>query len=146
MITESPFQETSFQFQCNMPDLFKEVIPSILQTKKNVFVGEADHKDYNKFVVNRALSFHMDCVLYANEMNLYPDLDSDMQYQYLLNTIRSMKRKFQPWQKAEVLKDIGCVKEYFGYSNEKAKEALRILSDEQLEQIRKHTDKGGTNK
>jgi len=127
-----------------MPDLFKEVIPSILQTKKNVFESEVDYKDYNKFVVNRALSFHMDCILYANEMNLYPDLDSDMQYQYLLNTIRSMKRKFQPWQKAEVLKDIGCVKEYFGYSNEKAKEALRILSDEQLEQIRKHTDKGGT--
>ena len=127
-----------------MPDLFKEVIPSILQNKKNVFESEVDYKDYNKFVVNRALSFHMDCVLYANEMNLYPDLDSDMQYQYLLNTIRSMKRKFQPWQKAEVLKDIGCVKEYFGYSNEKAKEALRILSDEQLEQIRKHTDKGGT--
>jgi len=129
-----------------MPDLFKEIVPSILQTKKNVFETEEDYKDYNKFVVNRALSFHMDCILYANEMNLYPDLDSDMQYQYLLNTIRPMKRKFQPWQKAEVLKDIGCVKEYFGYSNEKAKEALRILSDEQLEQIRKHTDKGGTNK
>ena len=127
-----------------MPDLFKEVVPSILQTKKNVFETEDDYKDYNKFVVNRALSFHMDCILYANEMNLYPDLDSDMQYQYLLNTIRPMKRKFQPWQKAEVLKDIGCVKEYFGYSNEKAKEALRILNDEQLEQIRKHTDKGGT--
>jgi len=129
-----------------MPDLFKEIVPSILQTKKNVFETEEDYKDYNKFVVNRALSFHMDCILYANEMNLYPDLDSDMQYQYLLNTIRPMKRKFQPWQKAEVLKDIECVKEYFGYSNEKAKEALRILSDEQLEQIRKHTDKGGTNK
>jgi hypothetical protein len=57
-----------------------------------------------------------------------------------------MKRKFQTWQKADVLKDIEYVKEYFGYSNEKAKEALRILTDEHLEQIRKHTDKGGTNK
>jgi len=127
-----------------MADLFKEIVPSILQTKVNYLRDDVDVKEYSPFMVNRALSYHMDCVLYANEMNLYPDLDSDMQYQYLLNTIRSMKRKFQPWQKAEVLKDIGCVKEYFGYSNEKAKEALRILSDEQLEQIRKHTDKGGT--
>ena len=127
-----------------MADLFKEIVPSILQTKVNYLRDDVDVKEYSPFMVNRALSYHMDCVLYANEMNLYPDLDSDMQYQYLLNTIRPMKRKFQPWQKAEVLKDIGCVKEYFGYSNEKAKEALRILSDEQLEQIRKRTDKGGT--
>lgn len=127
-----------------MPDLFKEVVPSILQTKKNVFSDEHEYKDYKAFMVNRALSFHMDCVLYANEMNLYPDLDSDMQYQYLLNTIRPMKRKFQPWQKAEVLKDIECVKQYFGYSNEKAKEALRILTDEQIQEIRIRTDVGGT--
>jgi len=129
-----------------MPDLFKEIVPSILQTKKNVFNDERDYKDYKAYMVNRALSFHMDCVLYANEMNLHPGLDEDMQYQYLLNTIRPMKRKFQPWQKADVLRDIECVKEYFGYSNQKAKDALHILSDDQLEQIRKHTDKGGINK
>jgi len=127
-------------------DLFKEVIPSILTTKKNPFQDELDYKDYTPFVVNRALSYHVDCILYVNEMNLYPSLDKDLQYQYLLNSIRPMKRKFQPWQKAEVLKDIECVKEYFGYSNEKAKDALRILTNEQLEQIRKYTDKGGTNK
>lgn len=116
----------------------------ILQKKKED--EELDYKEYAPFIVNRALSYHIDCVLYANEMNLRPTIDKEMQYQYLLNTIRPMKRKFQPWQKADVLKDIGCVKQYFGYSNEKAKEALRILSVEQLEQIRKHTDKGGTNK
>jgi hypothetical protein len=116
----------------------------ILQKKKED--EELDYKEYAPFIVNRALSYHIDCVLYANEMNLHPNIDKEMQYQYLLNTIRPMKRKFQPWQKADVLKDIGCVKQYFGYSNEKAKEALRILSVEQLEQIRKHTDKGGTNK
>jgi hypothetical protein len=88
----------------------------------------------------------MDCILYANEMNLYPGLDPDMQYQYLLNTVRSMKRKFQPWQKSEVLKDIECVKQYFGYSNEKAKQVMRILSVEQLKQIRDLMDVGGTNK
>lgn len=126
-----------------MPDLFKEIIPSILQTKKSVINDDIDAKDYVPFVVNRALSYHMDCVLYVNELNLHPELEKDLQYQYLLNTIRPMKRKFQPWQKSQVDKNIDCVKTYFGYSNQKAKEALRILNDEQIAEIKRRTDKGG---
>jgi hypothetical protein len=131
-----------------MADLFKEVIPSILQTKKNVLVDEFDIKEYKKqaYMVNRSLSYHMDCVLYANEMNIHSSIEPDMQYQYLLNTIRSMKRKFQPWQKSEADKDIECVKQYFGFSNEKAKEALRILNDEQIAEIKTKTAKGGVTK
>jgi transcription elongation factor len=126
-----------------MPDLFKEVIPSILQTKKNVFETQEDYKDYVPFVVNRALSFHQDCILYVNELNMHNQLDKDLQYSFYLNTIRPMKRKFQPWQKAEVLKDIQCVKEFFGYNNQKAKDALSILSDEQIAEIKIRIDKGG---
>ena len=107
-----------------MPDLFKEIVPSILQTKKSPFKDELDYKDYVPFVVNRALSYHLDCVLYANQMNLLPGIDKDMQYSYLLNTIRPMKRKFEPWQKSQADKNIECVKEYFGYSNQKAKEEI----------------------
>lgn len=131
-----------------MADLFKEVIPSILQTKKNVLVDDYDIKEYKKqaYMVNRSLSYHMDCVLYANEMNINSSVDPDMQYQYLLNTVRSMKRKFQPWQKSETEKDLECVKQYFGYSNEKAKEALRILNDEQIADIKIKTAKGGVTK
>jgi hypothetical protein len=129
-----------------MPELFKDIIPSILQTKKNVFVDEMDYRDYKPFIINRALSYHMDCVLYVNEMNVHCNVDPDMQYQYLLNTIRPMKRKFQPWQKSEVDKDIECVKQYFGYSNEKAKDALRILTEEQVAEIKAKTNKGGMNK
>jgi hypothetical protein len=131
-----------------MADLFKEVIPSILQTKKNVLVDEFDIKEYKKqaYMVNRSLSYHMDCVLYANEMNINSSIDPDMQYQYLLNTVRSMKRKFQPWQKSEADKDIEYVKQYFGFSNEKAKEALRILNDEQIAEIKTKTAKGGVTK
>ena len=129
-----------------MPELFKEILPSILEKKKSVFRDELDYKDYKPFLINRALSYHMDCVLYVNEMNINNSLDVDMQYQYLLNTIRPMKRKFQPWQKSEVDKDIECVKSYFGYSNEKAKEALRILTDEQVAEIKIKTTKGGVNK
>lgn len=129
-----------------MPDLFKEIVPSILQTKKNPFKDELDYKDYAPFLVNRALSFHQDCVLYANELNLNPSMDKDMQYQFYLNTIRSMKRKFQPWQKTSIDKNIEAVKMYFGYSNEKAKEALRILTEEQIAEIIIKTDKGGVNR
>lgn len=84
-----------------MPDLFKEIVPSILQSKKNVFEDDPDHKDYNPFIVNRALSFHSDCIPYVEEMNRLHFLDKDMQYQYLIHSIRPMKRKFPPWQKAK---------------------------------------------
>lgn len=126
-----------------MPDLFKEIIPSILQTKKSVINDDVDAKDYVPFVVNRALSYHVDCIPYVNELNLRPDIDKDMQYSYLLNSVRSMKRGFEPWQKSSAIKDIECVKQYFGYSNQKAKEALRILNDEQIAEIRRKIDKGG---
>ena len=129
-----------------MPDLFKEIVPSILQSKKNVFENDPDLKDYNPFIINRALSFHADCIPYVEEMNRLHFLDKDMQYQYLLNTIRPMKRKFAPWQKAQVEKDIECVKEYFGYSNKKAREAMRILTNEQIDEIKRKTDKGGVKK
>jgi hypothetical protein len=130
----------------NMADIFKDIIPSILQTKKNPFQDELEYKDYVPFVVNRALSFHLDCVLYANEINLHNQLDKDQQFLFFLNSIRPMKRKFQPWQKASSDKDLECVKEYFGYSNQKAKEALRILNDEQIAEIKAKTNKGGVNK
>lgn len=126
-----------------MADLFKEIVPSILQTKVNYLRDDIDVKEYTPFVVNRALSYHMDCVLYVNEVNLYHELDKDMQYQYLLNSIRAVKRKFQPWQKTNADKDLECIKEYFGYSNQKAKEALSLLSDQQIAEIRKKTNKGG---
>lgn len=129
-----------------MPNLFKEIIPSILQTKKCVINDDIDAKDYTPFVVNRALSYHIDCILYANEMNINNMLDKDMQYQYLLHTIRGMKRKFQPWQKADEDKDIECIKLFFGYSDQKAKDALRILTKEQVNHIKEKTDIGGVKK
>jgi hypothetical protein len=126
-----------------MADIFKEIIPSILQTKKDVLDEE---KDYKPYLVNRSLSYHIDCILYANEMNMKSNLSGKLQYQYFLNSIRPMKRKFQPWQKQEVVKNLECVKEYFGYSNEKAKEALRILTDEHIALIKEKLDKGGVTK
>jgi hypothetical protein len=129
-----------------MPDLFKEIIPSILQTKKSPFEQDYEYRDYVPFVVNRALSYHRDCLLYVAELNRLNFLDKDIQYRYLLNSIRSMKRPFQKWQKLEIDGNLECVKTYFGYSNQKAKEALRILTDEQIDEIKRKTDKGGVKK
>ena len=128
-----------------MPDLFKEILPSILQNKKDVFEN-IDYSDYNPFIVNRGLSYHSDCIPFVAEMSLLPHLDKDMQYRYLLNSIRPMKRTFKKWQKLEADKNLEFVKSYFGYSNQKAKEALRILTDEQIEEIRRKTEKGGVKK
>jgi hypothetical protein len=126
-----------------MTDLFKDIIPSILQTKKNVLEEE---KDYNAFVINKALSFHYDCVLQANEMNRYPGLDKKMQYDYLLHSIRGYKRRFEPWQKLSKNENLELVKEYFNYSNEKAKDILSLLNDNQINEIRGTLNKGGVAK
>jgi hypothetical protein len=114
-------------------------------TTKKVVVGKWNEKDYHAFVVNRALSFHYDCVLQANEMNQYPGLSGSMQYQYLLNTVRGYKRPFRKWEKRETIDDLEAVREYYNYSYEKAKEALVLLNATQIEEIRKAIDKGGTN-
>lgn len=126
-----------------MINLFKDIIPSILVNKNNVIKDSIDLKEYNPFLVNRALSYHLDCLPYANEMNFYRNLDKDMQYQYLLNSIRPMKRGYVKWQTAEVDSNIQCVKTYFGYSSKKAKEALKILTKEQIAEIKIKTDIGG---
>ena len=127
-----------------MSDLFKEIIPSIQQTKK-VVITQENERDYVPFVVNRSISFHLDMVMAANQMNMLPSTDGLLQYHYLLNTVRSYKRPFQKWQKLSSNDDLEAVKEYFNYSNEKAKEALTILSNDQLEKIKKNLNKGGLN-
>ena len=127
-----------------MTDLIKDIIPSILQTKK-VEVTEENERDYVPFVVNKALSFHKDCVLFANEMNKVPNIDGLLQYHYYLNTIRAYKRPFQKWQKRETIENLEAIKEYFNYSNEKAKDVLMVLSDGQIDDIKRKLDKGGLN-
>jgi hypothetical protein len=127
-----------------MAELFKEIIPSILQTKK-VMVTPENERDYVPFVVNKALSFHKDCVLLANEMNLRPNTDGLLQYHFYLNTIRAYKRDYQQWVKKETVEDLEVLKEYYHFSNDKAKDALAILSHDQIDEIRKKLDKGGLN-
>ena len=99
-------------------------------------------KDYPPYIVNRCLSGHLDCIMFANEMNLHHHLDKDMQYSFYLNTLRKKKR-FSPWLRKDKVQDLECVKQYYGYSNEKASQALKILTNEQITYIKKRLDTGG---
>tara|TARA_B100001057_G_scaffold457331_1_gene505530 strand:+ start:107 stop:475 length:369 start_codon:yes stop_codon:yes gene_type:complete len=100
-------------------------------------------RDYPPFIVNRCLSGHLDCVMFANEMNKYHFLDKDLQYEFYLNILRKRKR-FSPWIRKDKVTDLDCVKQYYGYSNEKASQALKILSNEQIDFIKQRLDTGGT--
>ena len=123
----------------------KEYLNAINFTKKNVMNSDDPmwEKKYPAFIVNKMLSGFSDTVMLVNEMNRNHFLDRDMQFQFLLNSIRSKKR-FTPFLRASKIKDIECVKEYYGYSNEKAKSALDILTKEQLKLIKERLYKGGT--
>jgi len=123
-----------------------DYVNSILQNKKNLIVDELTEKEYQPFLVNRTLSYHKDCILYANEMNRRHLTDKKLQYDFLLNTIRSQKRPFAKWVKSEKSEDLECIKQVFGLSNEKAREAKRLLSDEQIQKLKEQTDTGGLRK
>jgi len=123
-----------------------DYVNSILQNKKNLIIDELTEKEYQPFLVNRTLSYHKDCILYANEMNRRHLTDKKMQYDFLLNTIRSQKRPFAKWIKTEKSEDLECIKQVFGLSNEKAREAMRLLSNEQIQQLKEQTDTGGLRK
>ena len=123
-----------------------DYVNSILQNKKNLIVDELTEKDYSPFLVNRTLSYHKDCILYANEMNRRHLADKKLQYDFLLNTVRSQKRPFAKWVKAEKSEDLECIKQVFGLSDQKAREAKRLLSNEQIQQLKEQTDTGGLRK
>ena len=127
-----------------MADTFKDIVPSILLTKKSV-ITEENEKEYKSFLVNRTLSYHMDCVPFANEMNKVPNIDPLLQYHYLLNTVRRYKRPFRGWQKRSTIEAVTAIKEYYKYSEEKAKSALVVLSPDQIDVIKKRINKGGLN-
>ena len=122
----------------------KDWLNSINQTKKNLIYEDPDlEKDYPPYIINRCYSGHLDAVMYANEMNKYNFLPKKMQYDFFINILR-VKKRFSPWLRKDEIKDLDCVKRYYGYSNEKAKQALRILSKEQLNFIKSKFETGGS--
>ena len=122
----------------------KDWLNSINQTKTNIMDQDPSTvKEYPPYIINRCLSGHIDCIMFANEMNKFHSLDKKLQYDFFINIIRNKKR-FSPWIKQEKIKDLELVKFYYGYSNEKAKQALRILTKQQLDFIKSKLEIGGT--
>ena len=124
-----------------MSDLFEKIIPSILETKKNYIVDEITEKSYSAFMVNRALSNHIDCLDAANKMNMNYSLPNKMQYDFHFHSIRAYRRPFQKWHKKVEEKDLESLKLYFGYSSREARKTIEsgVLSKDQLDFIRKQT-------
>lgn len=121
----------------------KDYLNSINQTKINLMDEDVSYeKQYPPFIINRCFSGFFDTILFANEMNVHCNLDSKLQYDFYINIIRPKKR-FSPWLKKEKLDSLECIKEYYGYSDEKAKTALKILTDEQIEFIKSKLNRGG---
>ena len=121
----------------------KDWLNSINFTKENLIEEDPDLiKEYPPFIINRCLSGHLDAIMFANEMNKYSFLDKDMQYSFYLNTLRKKKR-FSPWLRKDKVTDLEIIKQYYGYSNEKAANALKILTPDQIKFIKQRLDTGG---
>lgn len=119
-----------------------EYLNSINESKKDIMVDDLAEKAYVSFTVNRSLSYFSDTVLLANEMNMNHHIDNKLQYHFLLNLVRKRKR-FSKWIKPEKSDDVNAIKEYYGYSDEKARQVLSLLSSDQLATIKKKLYKGG---
>ena len=121
----------------------KDWLNSINLTKENLLENDpTSKKSYSPYIINRCLSGQLDCVLFVNEMNKYHFLDKDLQYSFYLNTVRKRKR-FSPWLRKDKIEDLDYVKRYYGYSNEKALQVLKILSNEQINFIKQRLEIGG---
>jgi len=121
----------------------KDWLNSINTGKNNLIDEDIDlEKKYPSYIVNRCLSGHIDAVMFANEMNKHPNLAKKLQYDFFLNSLRKRKR-YSPWLRKEQIENLELVKKYYGYSNEKAKQVLHILTREQLSFIRDRLDTGG---
>ena len=122
----------------------KDWLNSINFTKDNLMEEDStSKKDYAPYIINKCLSAHIDCILFANEMNMNHFLDKDMQYSFYLNTLRKRKR-FSPWARKDKVEHLENVKRYYGYNTEKAIQALKILNNSQLNFIKQQFEIGGT--
>ena len=122
----------------------KDYLNAINHQKIDLMDSEDEfwEKKYPAYIVNKALSAFPDCILYVNEMNRMHYLDKRLQFQFFLNSIRPKKR-FAKWLRSSKIKNLEYVKEYYGYNNEKARQALDILDDEQIEHIKRIINRGG---
>lgn len=115
-----------------------DFVNSINSTKKNLIKdcedGSITEKDYSSFIINKALSYFPDTLLYANEINKQPHLDGLMQYEYLLHSVRK-GRRFSKWSKPEVSEELTAISKYYKVNMKRAQEYAKVLTDEQVKEI-----------
>ena len=122
----------------------KDWLKSINQTKKNLIDKDPSlEKEYSPYVINHCLSGDVDSLMFSNEMNIYPNLDKKLQYDFYINSLR-VRSRFSTWLRKDAIKDLEYVKRYYQYNTEKAQQALRILTSEQLNFIKSKFETGGT--
>ena len=121
-----------------------DYVNAINYNKKDIMVDDLAEKEYNPFIINKALSFFSDTILFANEMNKYHHLDSRLQFDFFINIIKK-KQRFSKWSKPYISKKIEVVKEYYKCNDNKAQEYVDILTDSQIKELKKRMNKGGTN-
>lgn len=124
-------------------DIFKDCLPSLLNNNNYQLESELEEKEYNSFVVNKALSGYIDVIFYVSEISQYPDLDNKLQYDYYFHSIRKYKRPFQKWLKSSKSDDILAIMEYYDYNHKKAQEVIDLLSDDDISYIKEKLIKGG---
>ena len=122
-----------------------EYIASITHKKNDMMTDEDGEKGYSPFMTNRGLSYFQDTVLLANEMNRMSHLDNKLQYDFLRHAVRSKKR-FSKWAKKSTSDKIDVIKEYYGYTDEKAYAVVDLIGDVQLEEMKERLSKGGKKK
>jgi hypothetical protein len=126
-----------------------DYVNSVTDNKKNIMIGtendELAEKGYVPYLTNKSLSYHMDSILYANEMNQHPFLDNKLQYEYYLHGI-SKKKRFSKWTKKEDNEDIEIISQWYGCNYSKAAEILKIINKNTLDLIKQKLQKGGASK
>ena len=122
-----------------------EFVKAISYSKKDIMIDDLIEQEYNSFIINRALSYYPDTILYANEMNKNHHLDGRLQFDFFINIIKKRKR-FSPWLKASEIENLDVIKEYYGYSDEKAKSVLSLFNNKQIENLKQRIYKGGRTK
>jgi hypothetical protein len=122
-----------------------EYSKAINMSKQDIMIDDIAEKEYNSFIVNRSLSYFPDTVLYANEMNVNHHIDARLQFDFFINIVKKRKR-FSKWFKATELENLELIKEYYGYSNEKAKSVYKLFSNDELLTLKNRIYKGGRSK
>ena len=122
-----------------------EYVKAINTSKKDIMVDDLAEKEYPAFLVNRSLSYFQDTILYANEMNIQHHIDSRLHFDFFINIIKK-KNRFSKWLKPTEIDNIEIIKEYYGYSNEKAKSVLALFGQNEIDALRQRIYKGGRSK